>query len=200
MEPTLSAAAAEAATTTVKNIRDLNWDTPYRYLASALGIAAIVGIWTKLTPLASLASVPSVFHAYAAADWLQAADHWAALMLPPAVWWFALILAACLAVNVTDPDENPIVAAESRATATGWVTVAAIAYCAPGLGDLGRGGGDCGPLPVGEVRQREAALPLAWRVGVAVVRQFRCRLPVASSLGIALGRAARSVEGQLVAD
>ena len=55
----------------------------------------------------------------------------AAVTLPPAIWLFVLILAACLAGNVTDPDENPIVAAESRATATGWVTVAAIAYSSP---------------------------------------------------------------------
>lgn len=124
MEP----ATAAAATTTAKNIRDLNWDTPYRYLASALAMATVVGgQWFNQRPFDALAHVAVFFRAEFVADWLRETDAWATNALPPVGGFFALLLALCVACNVSSWS----VVADSRATSTAWLAVAALAYCPP---------------------------------------------------------------------
>ncbi|WP_146113975.1 MULTISPECIES: hypothetical protein [unclassified Microbacterium] len=112
---------------TVKNVRDVNWDLPFRLVASLIAIAAFAGVWSGEAALGNLASAARSLQWSAAARWLLDADSWARDTLSPACWAFALVLIIALLVNVT----NSTVIAESRAPSTAWLAVAALAYCSP---------------------------------------------------------------------
>lgn len=128
MEAT-AAIATEAATTAAKNVRDFNWDTPYRYAASTLAIATLVGMQTASSPLTNLATAASAIRIDSPAAWLLDTDRWLheTLRSPDAAALSAipvLLLALCLLSNVT----STTTVTESRAASTGWVAIATLVY------------------------------------------------------------------------
>lgn len=115
------------ALSATKTLRDVNWDLPFRYVASMMAIATVAGVWSGEGPLANLATATGLFRWDVAERWLRDTDAWALETLPPAAWVFALVLPLCVLVNTTSTD----VVAESRASSTVWLAVAALVYCPP---------------------------------------------------------------------
>ena len=111
----------------VKNVRDVNWDTPFRYAASIAAMGTITGFWSREGVLGNLAASAQLFRWGPTETWLRSADAWALETLPAASGFFALLLVVSVLVNTTSSG----IVGESRASSTAWLAVAALAYCPP---------------------------------------------------------------------
>lgn len=111
----------------VKNVRDVNWDSPFRYAASIAAMGTVAGIWSGEGVFGNLADAARLFRWNAAETWLRSADDWALETLPAASGFFALLLAISVLVNTTRSGTL----GESRAASTAWMAVAVIAYGPP---------------------------------------------------------------------
>jgi hypothetical protein len=116
---------AASGSTAFAELARIRWDTPYRMLASILGISTWVSWVEGRRPFEVLEGGAAWLHADALANWIAGVDAWALEQIrEPVSVFLGLVAAACLIFNYA----GGIVIDESRAPATLWVVLTFLAY------------------------------------------------------------------------
>jgi hypothetical protein len=102
------------------------WDLPYRWLASILAIAAMVGWRSGASALATLRDFVSTLGAQGASNWFGDADAWTRAHVGSEL--VGILLVAAIAFGTAACYSDEVVIAESRAAASVWIAIALAAY------------------------------------------------------------------------